>query len=537
MLTLPGGNHVGVLYNLIHSLAHDDILPPPNPPVHTPPTDNTYRTIPTIENTTPFAGAIDVLTQYYGNLPSSPLSPRFIEISLHRQQGERTCTCHVAGGSHHCRLVRHRFMAVPVHPATPISNSGDGSGGLAPVKEEDMVNDRDRTKMCDWYYEMSDFLNIERATASRCVTLLDRFMAVPVHRHARSRSSATANAPSPATIAGVVVAASRHRDEYQLVALTALFLAIKLFERLHIRPEHVSYLSRGRYAADEVVAMEAVLLAALEWRVCRADKADYADALLRVAFPHLEGGEGDGEEDGEEAAAPHTDAEAEGGDRSDRSLLTKIRELANLQIQLSDFEHSFSQQRQSTVAFAAVLNAFEMKKDDIPLLHQHTFLDRVKSLIDRLYPTQQAREELARLVDRLRVLVEPSAAKSSNRHGNGNGNGSTPSRPVSPGEPLDRSGSTTNESRVEVSPLDVALESMESFDMAQLLCCRSTLDHDHNHAAMATDRDANQNDGLLETAASFGSLENHESGKSTAPKKQNHQSPTSIATILFGAGI
>ena len=47
-------------------------------------------------------------------------------------------------------------------------------------------------------------------------------------------------------IAGVIVAASQNRDEHQLVALTALLLAIELFERLNIQPKHESYHSRGQ---------------------------------------------------------------------------------------------------------------------------------------------------------------------------------------------------------------------------------------------------------------------------------------------------
>lgn len=148
--------------------------------------------------------------------------------------------------------------------------------------EEEPINNSDRTKMCDWYYEMSDFLKISRSTASRSLTLLDRFMSTDF-----GRLSSVKEAGREYNVAGVVVAATQNRDEYQLVALTALFLSIKLYERLNIQPEHVSYLSRGRYTSDEVIQMEIVMLQALEWKVCVADKIDYVESYLDVMLPNM----------------------------------------------------------------------------------------------------------------------------------------------------------------------------------------------------------------------------------------------------------
>ena len=61
------------------------------------------------------------------------------------------------------------------------------------------------------------------------------------------------------------------RDKYQLVALTARFLALKLFKWLKVWSGHVSYLSHGRYPAAKAVETEVLALAALGWRACTAD--------------------------------------------------------------------------------------------------------------------------------------------------------------------------------------------------------------------------------------------------------------------------
>ena len=130
------------------------------------------------------------------------------------------------------------------------------------------------------------------------LSLLDRFRAADV---------ANINGERGERVAGAATATSRFRDEYQLAALTALFLAMQLFEKLQIRPDHLSYLSRSWYVTAEVVEMEVPVLVALRWRVYAADKANFADALLAATLPGLadeEDAAEDAAEDGDGAATP-----------------------------------------------------------------------------------------------------------------------------------------------------------------------------------------------------------------------------------------
>jgi len=448
--------------------------------------------------------------------------------------------------------------------------SGSGSGTMSMNTncddEDDPVNDHDRTKMCDWYYEMSDFLKIDRATASRALTLLDRFMAAPVTAGSKrgiglmtdGRSTTTSSGASsihvePYNVAGVVVAASLNRDEYQLAALTALFLAIKLFERLNIQPEHVSYLSRGRYTSSEVVGMESIMLAALEWRACAADKADYVDALLDVCFPNGVGSNARISLTCEEAR--RVEDSMSDYERAARGL----RELAGLQIQLSDFESAFSTQRRSLVAFAAVINAFEMRKDGISNVDQRVFLETVQSLMNRLYPTARDREEVARTVERLRVLVDPSTTSVATRSHNeiNDDVNLTPTSmqqqryphhahaiitPIPVSSSSSSSSSSTAAQHVQVSPLDVALESMENFDVARILCCggHGQTSSCRSNAMASSNGGSNHaigNNGLLESVSSFGSVDNATQEKirrAAAMATSDGQSPTTITTILYG---
>jgi len=58
-----------------------------------------------------------------------------------------------------------------------------------------------------------------------------------------------------------------NRKEYQLAAMTALYIAIKLHEPLEMETSLLADLSRGCYTEMEFVRMEEVMLQALEFRV------------------------------------------------------------------------------------------------------------------------------------------------------------------------------------------------------------------------------------------------------------------------------
>lgn len=453
---------------------------------------------------------------------------------------------------------------------------------------DDPVNDHDRTKMCDWYYEMSDFLKIDRSTASRSLTLLDRFMTTPIHHH-HHHHHLRPKQPSSYNVAGVIIAASQNRDEYQLVALTALFLSIKLYERLNIQPEHVSYLSRGRYTSDEVIQMEIIMLQALEWRVCVADKVDYVEAYLNVLLPDC----GIVSSNKRRRSRDDPTGTQDVVDQDKNDALSTLQDLANLQIQLSDFDPSYSTQRPSLVAFASVINAFEMKKDKLfTIPEQHSFLRGIESLMNRMYPlndhmtlitSRNSRHELGQTVDRLRILVDPpSVVQGGYICGVGNvtpttyqhqedqrwyqGNNKKPSTSSSVSYAVsdledNKNSSSRSSSSQDVSPFDMALESMENFDMAQLLCCGShgrnmlpchpeqqqqqvmytkNVYNDHHmetDGISSNDESArganthNHHPNFLESASSFTSIDN---GNKILQLSKSH-SPTSIAFLFGGA--
>ena len=138
------------------------------------------------------------------------------------------------------------------------------------------------------------------------------------------------------------------------------------------------------------------------------------------------------------------------------------------------------------MALAAVMNALELKKDELSEQQARGLLEGLRAVTDALCPTPEDRREVASTVDRLRLLVEPSSPPSSGREGGG-------------------------------GALDAALEAVDGFDMGDFLCCGSPTG-DGPHAAPS-----------VVEASSFDS-------RKAAIGGESGPSPTSaIASMLFGA--
>lgn len=435
------------------------------------------------------------------------------------------------------------LVETPYHDIMSPSSFDDGS--TTAENDPNQVNDHDRSKMCEWYYEMSEFLKIDRATASRSLALLDRFMAIPVNDPTLQASCTTVAPPPPSftseaniTVAQAVIAASKHRDVYQLVALTALFLAIKLFERLSVEPSHASYLSRGRYTAQEVVKMESIMLHALEWKVCSADKVDFVNAYLDVVWPKKC-------ERSNNNSDPH---------QQYHYLLSSFKDLSMMQIQVSDYDSSFASMKPSCVALAAVNNALEFKKEDMSPEDYRSILKSLHGLANKLFCSHDGmetdntvleRNQLAMTMERLRGVIDPTVVRRSIDYSSSCRGGSTSSMEASPTSTSSyeryhfspsvhsddfsaTASGDTQQQYVAVSPLDVALESIENFDVTQLFCCGTT-QHTIGPSLRNSTRYGGNND-IVADSKQKGHSSRHSVRITDSP------SPTSIAsTTRFGA--
>ena len=164
-----------------------------------------------------------------------------------------------------------------------------------------------RVKMCEWCYQVVDFCKFRRETVGIGMSYLDRYLCTPKGR------SALCN-----------------RKEYQLAAMTALYIAIKLHEPLEMETSLLADLSRGCYTEMEFVHMEQTMLQAIKWRVNGPTSLAFVAHFLSFL-----------------PSSVHPD------------VAESIMEYARFQTELAIAEQDLISVRPSYIALAALMNAVE----------------------------------------------------------------------------------------------------------------------------------------------------------------------------------
>lgn len=77
------------------------------------------------------------------------------------------------------------------------------------------------------------------------------------------------------------------REEFQLAAMTALQLAIKLYDSTMVKLDSMVKLGRGLFKEEDVVAMEAKILRALDWHVHPPTPVCFLRQFLRLLPPSV----------------------------------------------------------------------------------------------------------------------------------------------------------------------------------------------------------------------------------------------------------
>ena len=189
------------------------------------------------------------------------------------------------------------------------------------------VDEECRVKMCEWCYQVVDFCKFRRETVSISMSFLDRFLASPKGRYALF-----------------------DRKDYQLVAMTTLYMAIKLHEPLEMETSLLADLSRGAYTELEITLMEQSILDALNWRIQGPTILSFVQHFL--------------------ALLPNS---------VNPSVSTAIMDYARFQTELSTPCYGLVTVPQSELALAAILNAVEgIDRDLLSLRDQGAFIRSVE---------------------------------------------------------------------------------------------------------------------------------------------------------------
>jgi hypothetical protein len=178
-----------------------------------------------------------------------------------------------------------------------------------------MITADDRMKLVDWCYGVVDHCQLSREVVAVAMDMVDRYL---------SMSSNTAAA------ARVSDEALRDESKLQLLTITALYVAIKVNERVAVSSDLFAEMSSRAYTAKEIEDMELTLLRGLSWR-CNAPTAfQVGHSILSLILPHTKC------------------SEVTWG-----FLLDEMKYLTELAVR----DYYISTQRTSTVALGAIFNA------------------------------------------------------------------------------------------------------------------------------------------------------------------------------------
>lgn len=152
---------------------------------------------------------------------------------------------------------------------------------------------------------MVDHFDFPRDIVSACMSFLDRYLANHLAKHDE----------------GIP------KHAFQLLAMTCLYVAVKLDQPRMLSLETMAHLSRGTFSNSQMKAMEMDILSNLHWHVHPPTPYTFLSYFMQLTKP--------------------------------QPAATKIYEMARYFIELSVLDYYFVGKRSSTVAIAALLNAAE----------------------------------------------------------------------------------------------------------------------------------------------------------------------------------
>lgn len=165
------------------------------------------------------------------------------------------------------------------------------------------LNEQWREKICEWCYQVVDHFDYNREVVNVAMSYLDRYL-----------SQCTVN-----------------RRIFQLVGMTSLYLAIKLFEGNHLHLPSLVGISRGYFHAEHILAMEETMLHALSWNLHPPTSRAFCWEMMRLVPPEITS-----------------------------RIRRDIGNLALFLTELSVCDYYFVTRKPSSIAIASIINAIEL---------------------------------------------------------------------------------------------------------------------------------------------------------------------------------
>ena len=172
----------------------------------------------------------------------------------------------------------------------------------------DPIDETCRSKLCEWFFQVVDYVKLQRETVGIALNYLDRFLCSTSQRAQKAKYD---------------------RKEYQLAAMTSLYIAVKIFEPLEMDATLVSKLSRGLHSAEEITKLESEMLVALKWRLNGPSPFQFVNYFLEL-LP-----------------------------ASARIVSATLYDFSHFQTELATGDYAFISLRRSVIAIASILNSLE----------------------------------------------------------------------------------------------------------------------------------------------------------------------------------
>ena len=142
-----------------------------------------------------------------------------------------------------------------------------------------------RSAMVEFLYRVSDYGGFERQVVAYAMNnLLDRYFSSTCSRAAHRRSEDCCWDCHLGNTAAHRALLSDSQSYYQLVALTCLYMAVKLLEPANIGVASMVPLTNGLYSVEDFCEMERTILQELKWRVAHGP---LGIDFVRIFLQHL----------------------------------------------------------------------------------------------------------------------------------------------------------------------------------------------------------------------------------------------------------
>ena len=136
----------------------------------------------------------------------------------------------------------------------------------------------DRAVIVDWCYSLIDICQLDRSNVVMAISIADRFMSNP---NELLVSQFTPYSFSPQEI--------RHNHTmFQLLAVSALYITIKITEQIIFSVEMLVAMTRGMYTVKEIETMERTILECLEWKVSTPTALEVGYTVLTLMTHQLQ---------------------------------------------------------------------------------------------------------------------------------------------------------------------------------------------------------------------------------------------------------